>query len=105
MNVQEPRSAELPPPTQARAQAVVKHAAPLHYQLRIVRRWIEEGNRIVEVMGIRWPMKEHRLGNVASHLVIYMKSIEEIGKLRMGRKFPRIQDMTGTIAGGARAKL
>ena len=74
-----------PPPT-AKARAVVMHAAPLHYKPGTMRRWIEEDNKGVEIMGIRWLTREHWPGKVASSLVIYMRSAMEIGRLRMGRK-------------------
>ena len=75
-----------PPPPTAKARAVIMHAAPLCYKPGTMRRWIEEDNKGVEVMGIRWLTREHWPGKVASSLVTYMKSAMEIGKLRMGRK-------------------
>ena len=62
------------------------HAAPLCYKPGTMRRWIEEDNKGVEIMGIRWLTEEHLLGKVASSLAIYMKSAMEIATLRMGRK-------------------
>ena len=74
-----------------RTHAIVMHAAPLHYKPGTMRRWIEEDNKDmgVEIMGIRWLLKENRPGKVASSLVIYMKSARKVEKLRMGRRFFR----------------
>ena len=71
--------------------AIVMHAAPLHYKPGTMRRWIEEDNKDmgVEIMGIRWLLKENQPGKVASSLVIYMKSARKAEKLRMGRRFFR----------------
>ena len=75
----------LPRPTVKRAQAVVMHAAPLRYKPGTMRRWMEEDNRGVKIMGIRLT-REQKPGKVASSLVIYMKSAVEMGKIHMGRK-------------------
>ena len=69
-----------------RTQAIVMHAAPLRYKLGMMRRWIEEDNKGVEIMGIWWLMKDHEPGKVAPSLVIYMKSAVDMRKIRMGRK-------------------
>jgi len=50
--------------------------------------WIKEGNQGVETRGDRMVMKENRPRQVASSLVIYMKSAG-IGKFGMGRKLCR----------------
>ena len=47
----------------------------------MMRGWIEENNKGVEIMGTRWLTQEHLPGKVASSLVIYVKSAVEIGKL------------------------
>jgi len=51
-----------------------------------MRRWIEEHNKGVETQGIRWLLKELAPGKTASSLVIYIRSVEEVRKLRMGRR-------------------
>jgi len=71
------------PPT---TQAIVMHAAPLKYKLGTMRRWIEEDNKGVKILGIRWLLWEDRRGQVASSLVIYMRDLIEVTKLRMGRR-------------------
>ncbi|KAF8416570.1 hypothetical protein EV426DRAFT_578658 [Tirmania nivea] len=71
----------LAPPTPSassvRAQAVVIHGVPTRYKPGQVRRWIEEDNEGVEVMGIRWLLKQYELEKVASSLVVYTRSAEE----------------------------
>ena len=52
-----------------------------------MRRWIEEDNRGVKIMGIRWLLREDRQGQVASSLVIYMRDPVEA---TMGRRLFRI---------------
>ena len=56
------------------------HAAPIKYKTRSMWRWIEENNKCMEILGIRWLLKEHRRRQVASSLVIYMNHMVEIGK-------------------------
>ena len=80
------RNQGIPPPTLIKARAVVMHGAPLRYKSGTMRQWVEEDNRGVEIKGIRWLVREHLPGKVASSLVIYMKSAVEIGILRVGRK-------------------
>jgi len=58
-------------------------------------RWLKEDNKGVEIQGIRWLLKEVALGKTASSLVIYMKSAEVTGKLRMGRKLFRTKTYHG----------
>ncbi|KAF8420906.1 hypothetical protein EV426DRAFT_701977 [Tirmania nivea] len=72
-----------------KAQAVVMHGVPTRYKPGQMRRWIEEDNKGVEVMGIRWLLKQHEPGKVASSLVVYTRSAKEVGRLYMGRKFFR----------------
>ena len=81
-----PRQPSTPSATVAQAQAVVMHAAPLRYKPGTMRQWIEEDNKEVEVMGIRWLTRGHSPGKRASALVIYLQSAVEIGRLTMGRK-------------------
>jgi len=61
------------------------HAAPLKYKLSTMRRWIEEDNKGVRILGIRWLLREDWRGQVASSLVIHMKGLMGVTKLRMGR--------------------
>ena len=75
-----------PLPALKRGRAVVMHGAPLRYKSGTMRQWIEEGNSGVEIMGIRWWIREHVPGKVESSLVIYTGTAVGIGKLRMGRK-------------------
>ena len=49
------------PTNNSGAQAVVMHGAPLRYKLGLMRRWIEEDNAGVEIMGTRQLVKEHGL--------------------------------------------
>jgi len=56
---------------QPTTQALVMHAAPLKYKPGTMRRWVEEDNKGVRIMGIRWLLKEDRRGQVVSSLVIY----------------------------------
>jgi len=77
------------PPTRWRTRTVVMHAAPLRYKPGMMRRWLEEDNEAVEITGIRWLLKEHAPEKAASSLVIYMRSAEEVGSLRMGRRLFR----------------
>lgn len=65
------------------------HAAPLYFKPGTMRWWIQEDNKRVGIMGIRWLPKEHGPKTVSSSLVIYLKSTEEIRKLRMGKKLFR----------------
>jgi len=65
------------------------HAAPLKYKPGTMRRWIEEDNKGVKILGIRWLLREDRRGQVASSLVIYMRDLMEVTKLRMGRRLFR----------------
>jgi len=52
-------------------------------------RWIEEDNRGVRIVGIRWLLKEDRRGHEASSLVIYMRDLVEVKRLRKGRRLFR----------------
>ena len=71
-------------------RAFVMHAAPLKYKPGTMRRWIEEDNKGLRILGIRWLLKEDRRGQLASSLVIYMKDPVGCGtKLRMGRRLFR----------------
>ena len=81
-----PRGDRGAPPT---TRALVMHAAPLKYKPGTMRRWIEEDNRGVKILGIRWLLREDRRRQVASSLVIYMCDPIEITKLRMGRRLFR----------------
>jgi len=60
-------------------------ATPPKYKPSTMRRWIEEDNRGVKILGIWWLLKEGRRGQMASSLVIYLKEPVECTKLRMGR--------------------
>jgi len=71
-------------PTRWKTQTVVMHAAPLRYKPGMVRRWLEEDNKGVEITGIRWLLKEHTPEKAASPLVIYMRLAQEVGSLSMG---------------------
>jgi len=62
------------------------HTAPLKYKPSTMRRWVEEDNRGVKVVGIRWLLREDRRGQEASSLVIYMRDRREVRSLRMGRR-------------------
>ena len=87
-----PKAQNTPPPARLlQTNAIMMHAAPLHYKPGAMRRWIEEDNQDVgvEILGIRWLLKENRPGKVASSLVIYMKSARKVEKLRMGSRFFR----------------
>ena len=68
------------PPT---TRAVVMHAAPLQYKPGTMQRWIEENNKGVTIVGIRWLLKEDRGGQEASSLVIYIRDLVEVKSLRM----------------------
>ena len=81
-----PRGDRGAPPT---TRALVMHAAPLKYKPGAMRRWIEEDNKGVKILGIRWLLREDRRGQVASSLVIYMRDLIEVTKLRMGRRLFR----------------
>jgi len=70
-------------------RALVMHAAPLKYMPGTMRRWIEEDNKGVKILGIRWLLKEDRREQVASSLVIYLKDPVESTRLRMGRRLFR----------------
>jgi len=70
-------------------RAIVMHAAPLKYKPGTMRRWIEEDNEGVKILGIRWLLREDRRGQVVSSLVIYMQDLVEVTKLRMGRRLFR----------------
>lgn len=68
------------------ARTLVTHAAPLKYRPGTMRKWIEEDNKGVNILGVRWLLKEGRRGVAASSLVIYMKDLIEVAPLRMGRR-------------------
>jgi len=78
-----------PPTYPTTTRALVMHAAPLKYKPGTMRRWIEEDNKGVKILGIRWLLREDRRGKVASSLVIYMSDLMEVTKLRMGRRLFR----------------
>jgi len=65
------------------------HAAPFKYKPGTMRRWIEEDNKGVRIMGIQWLLKEDRRGQVVSSLVTYMRNPVEVTKVRMGRRLFR----------------
>ena len=44
---------------------------------------------MVHMTGIKWLLNEHAPEKAASSLVIYMRSEEEVGKMRMGRRLFR----------------
>ncbi|RPB29182.1 hypothetical protein L211DRAFT_845181 [Terfezia boudieri ATCC MYA-4762] len=48
------------PPPSIRARAVVSHAAPSKYKPGLMLRWIEEDNKGVRILGIRWLLQEDR---------------------------------------------
>jgi len=81
-----PRGDRGAPPT---TRALIMHAAPLKYKPGTMRRWIEEDNRGVKILGIRWLLREDQRGQVASSLVIYMRDPIEATKLRMGGRLFR----------------
>ena len=56
-----------------------------------MRRWIQEDNKGVTILGIRWLLNEsRRMGKAASSLVIYLKKGININKgVRMGRRIHR----------------
>lgn len=79
-----------PPPLKPAVRALVLHAAPTHRKLGEMRRWLEEDNKGVVIVGARWLLQEgRRLGKAASSLVIYLSIPKAVGKLRMGRKLFR----------------
>jgi len=47
------------PPT---TRALAMHAAPLKYKTGTMRRWVEEDNRGLKLVGIRWLLREDRRG-------------------------------------------
>jgi len=51
--------------------------------------WIQAHKEGVEILGIIWLLKEHGPGKEASSPAIYIKSTEDIGKLKMAKKFLR----------------
>ena len=72
---------------QPRAQAVIMHGVSPRYRLGILRRWLEEGNDGIEIMGARWLLpREKRLGKTLSSLVVYTRSTENVVGLRMGKR-------------------
>lgn len=75
------------PPPQVRT--LVMHAAPLKFKPGTMRRWIEEDNKGMNILGIRWLLKEVQQGKAASSLVIYLKDAIHVGALRMGRRLFR----------------
>ena len=56
-----------------------------------MHRWIEEDNKSVPILGIRWLLKEcRRAGKAASSLVIYVEDEIDISQgVRMGRRIFR----------------
>ena len=82
-------SKRTPPPQGPLVQArtIVLHGAPTRYKPGQMRCWIEEDNKNITVLGIRWLLQEpRRTGKVASSLVIYMGETININKgVRMGR--------------------
>jgi len=69
----------------------VLHTTPTKYKPGEMRRWVEEDNRGIQILGIRWLIQEHRrAGKLASSLVIYMKEKINLNHgLRMGRRIFR----------------
>jgi len=54
--------------------------------------WIQEDNTGINVMFVRWLLSEDRqLGKVASSLVVYTKSTDEVVAVRMGGKHFRTE--------------
>ncbi|KAF8453213.1 hypothetical protein BGX38DRAFT_1141655 [Terfezia claveryi] len=96
--VQPPRSARSSDPPM-RTGAVVFHAAPSKYKPGLMRRWIEEDNKGVQIVGIRWLLQEgRRVGKLASSLVIYLAhSIDSTRGLRMGKRIFRTTDYNWNI--------
>ena len=64
------------------------HAAPTKFKPGQMRRWVQEDNKGVTILGIRWLLQEgRRAGKAASSLVVYLKEGINTSKgLRMGRK-------------------
>ena len=81
--------------------AVVIHGALPHYKQGMMRRWIEEDNEGVEIMGIRWLLKDFGREKVASCLVSYLT---EIGDLKMGRRHFRTTRCDGDTVAVTRAR-
>ena len=52
-----PRAAE---ESTTRTRTSVMHAAPLKYKPGTMRRWTEEDNKGVKILGIRWLLKDDR---------------------------------------------
>ncbi|KAF8415301.1 hypothetical protein BGX38DRAFT_1281392 [Terfezia claveryi] len=97
-NCATPRSARSSDPPM-RTGAVVFHAAPSKYKPGLMRRWIEEDNKGVQIVGIRWLLQEgRRVGKLASSLVIYLAhSIDSTRGLRMGKRIFRTTDYNWNI--------
>ena len=73
---------------QPRAQAVVIHGISQRCALGILRKWLEEGNEGIEIMGARWLVpREKRLGKASSSLIVFTRSTENVVGLRLGRKW------------------
>ena len=74
------------PPAQART--IVLHGASTKYKPGQRRRWVEEDNKDIAVLGIRWLLQEpRRAGKAASSLVIYLGKPINISKgVRMERR-------------------
>jgi len=53
-----------------------RHLHKQEHKQGLLRRWIEEDNKGLEIMWISWWMK-HGMAKVASSLVIYVTSVEE----------------------------
>jgi len=54
-----------------------------------MRRWVEDDNKGMKIVGIRWLLREDRRGQEASSLVTYMRDPVEVRSLRMGRRLFR----------------
>ena len=83
------RTPKRPPPARpAQSKTIVLHSAPTTYKPGQMRRWIQEDNKGVTILGIRWLLHEtRRMGKAASSLVIYLKEGININKgVRIGRR-------------------
>ncbi|KAF8439666.1 hypothetical protein BGX38DRAFT_1207146 [Terfezia claveryi] len=71
----------------------------MKYKPGLMRRWIEEDNKGVQIVGIRWLLQEgRRVGKLASSLVIYLaNSTDSTRGLRMGKRIFRTTDYNWNI--------
>ena len=67
-----------------------------------MRKWIEEDNKSMNILGIRWLLKEDRRGKAASSLVIYLKDMIEVEHCRWVGGFSAPHVMTGIVDMGVR---